>query len=138
MAGLFFYFQKLTYAIMLGHMQKNNHFWAQIKKKKKGQFLPRALQLSLLILWSELSINWERHFPQCDGMVFTSPGYKPFFLLIEITSLLIVLLNNSNFKHIDLTCSVVFFLTFFQDKGSFWQVHFFSNILQDLITLLLR
>ena len=27
-----FYFQKLTYGIMLGHMQKVNHFWAQIKK----------------------------------------------------------------------------------------------------------
>ena len=30
-----FYFQKLIYAIMLGYMQKVNHFWAQIKKKPK-------------------------------------------------------------------------------------------------------
>ena len=44
-----FYFQKLTllYSIMLGHMQKVNHFWTQIKKPKMWvrTLLPRALQL---------------------------------------------------------------------------------------------
>ena len=45
-----FYFQKLTYAIMLGHMPKINHFWAQIKKNRKSvrTFLTRAIQLETL------------------------------------------------------------------------------------------
>ena len=48
LAGLFD-FQKLTYAIMLGHMKKVNHFEHKFKKPKMSvrTFLPRAFQLNL-------------------------------------------------------------------------------------------
>ena len=68
-----FYFQKLTYATMLGHMQKVTHFWAQIKKPKMSvtMFLPRALQF-LTCKASQTCQFREQYFFHCSKRVTNS------------------------------------------------------------------
>ena len=100
-----FYFQKLTFAIMLGHMQKVNHTWVRM-------FLPRALQLLFpsAVHKHEIScINITSHF---DFFV------KNIIVIFSITDSLMIIWPKQKYSTDIMTCNKMkCWFSFYSEKN---------------------